>query len=38
MRPKSDAVAFFEQILAGERVAGIPSAVEVVRLNEQWGI
>ena len=34
MRQKSDAVALFEQFLADERVAGIPSAVEVVRSDE----
>ena len=31
MRQKSDAVTRFEQFVADERVAGIPSAVEVVR-------
>ena len=31
MRQKSDAVTLFEQFLADERVAGIPSAVEVLR-------
>ena len=31
MRQKCDAVTLFEQFLADERVAGIPSAVEVVR-------
>ena len=34
MRLKSDTVTLFEQFLADERVAGIPSAVEVVRLDE----
>ena len=34
MRQKSDAVSFFGQFLADERVAGIPSAVEVVRSDE----
>ena len=34
MRQKSDAVTLFEQFLADERVAGIPSAVEVVRSDE----
>ena len=32
---KSDTVAPFEQLLAGERVAGNPSAVEVVRSDEE---
>ena len=31
MRQKSDAVTLYEQCLADERVAGIPSAVEVAR-------
>ncbi|CAM9894135.1 unnamed protein product, partial [Ascophyllum nodosum] len=34
MRQKSDTVTLFEQFLANERVAGNPSAVEVVRLDE----
>ena len=34
MRQKSDAVALFEQFRADERVAGTPSAVEVVRTYE----
>ena len=34
MRQKSDTVTLFEQFLADERVAGIPSAVEVVRSDE----
>ena len=34
MRQKSDTVALFEQILADERVAETPSAVEVVRADE----
>ena len=34
MRQKSDAVALFEQFLADERVAGTPSAVEVVSSGE----
>ena len=34
MRQKSDVFTLFEQFLADERVAGIPSAVEVVRSDE----
>ena len=34
MRQKSDTVTLFEQFLADERVAGIPSAVEVVRSDK----
>ena len=34
MRQKSDTVALFEQSLADKRLAGTPSAVEVVRLDE----
>ena len=34
MRQKSDTVTLFEQFLADERVAGIPSAVEVVRSHK----
>ena len=34
MRQKSDTVALFEQVLADERVAETPSAVEVVRADE----
>ena len=34
MRQKSHTVTLFEQVLADERVAGNPSAVEVVRLDE----
>ena len=33
-RQNSDTVALFQQFLADERVAGIPSAVEVVRSDE----
>ena len=36
MRQKSDTVALFKQFLADERVAGTPSAVEMVRLDEGW--
>ena len=31
MRQKSDVITLFEQFVAGKRVAGIPSVVEVVR-------
>ena len=34
MRQTSDTVTLFEQFLSDERVAGIPSAVEVVRSGE----
>ena len=34
MRQKSDTVALFGHALADERVAGTPSAVEVVRSDE----
>ena len=34
MRQKSDAFTLFEQFLADERVAGIPSPVEVIRFDE----
>ena len=34
MRQKSDVVTLFEQFLADERVAGIPSAVEVIHPDE----
>ena len=34
MRQKSEAVTLFEQFLADERLAGTPSAVEVVRSDE----
>ena len=34
MRQKSDTIPLFEQVSADERVAGNPSAVEVVRLNK----
>ena len=35
MRQKSDIVTLFEQVLADERVAETPSAVEVVRSDER---
>ena len=34
MRQKSYTVALFEQFLADKRMAGVPSAVEVVRSDE----
>ena len=37
MRQKSDADALFKQFLADERMAGTPSAVEVVRSDEGGG-